>query len=156
MSEDKSNQYNKDKQLLQNLLKQLLDKKLTKIENNSKEHLSILSYVKINQNKMSNILTDIQKKIFNKQNPKGKSNVDKIICNKPNKDLNYIHNRSKIKSNLLNNNYPNKKNGNEKTKNNNNELHKNPINKISKIKNQIKVNQKHPKLIISKIYKIII
>ena len=146
MSEDKSNQYNKDKQLLQNLLKQLLDKKLTKIENNSKEHLSILSSAKIMQNKMSNILTDIQKKIFNKQNPKGKLNVDKIICNKANKDLNYIHNRSKIKSNFLNNNYPNKKNVNEKTKNNNNELHKNPINKISKNKKSNKSKSKTSKI----------
>ena len=149
MAEDKFSRCNTMKDILQNLLKQLLDKKIKTIENNSKEHLSILSSAKNNTTKMSNILTDIKKQIQIKQHPKCKLNGDKIQLYKSNKDFYHTHNRSKIKTTVINNNYSlylNKKTITEKSTNHTNELHKSKIKNISKSKKQSNNKSKTSKI----------
>lgn len=138
MSNNKFNKYNIEKNLLQNLLKQLLDKNLTKIEKNSKIHLSILSSSKETQTKMSNILSNVQKQINTKKHYKNKLNNEKI--NKSNKDLYHFHNNSKIKTNLFN--HINKKNNIINSINHIHESHKNQSKNISRNKKVNKTKSK--------------
>ena len=112
------------KQILQNLLKKLLDKNLSKLEQNTKDQIKVLSSTKELTTKMEDILSEINKK----KNPKKKLFSEKDLLNKAYQ----TQNKSKIKSNILNNN--------------NNNTNKNNINKKNPSKNKTKQISKPKKI----------
>ena len=66
------------KDILQNLLKKLLDKKISNLEKSTKEQMKALSTSKELTTKMSDILSDINKKKFSKRE-KDTLNKDRMI-----------------------------------------------------------------------------
>ena len=127
---------NIQKDFLQNILKKLLDKNLTSLEQKAKTHINILTSSKELTKKMTNTLSYLQKHMNKKYSLKRKSFCEKDFGNTYNKDAYPLHNRSKIKSNLLNN--FNKNNLNKKNPINNNDLLKNKLKNNSKIKHHSK------------------
>ena len=93
------------KDILQNLLKNLLDKKISNLEKSTKEQMKGLSTSKELTTKMSDILSDINKKKFSKR--------EKDTLNKG-----YLTNKPKLKSTILSNNNNNISNINSRNKKN--------------------------------------
>lgn len=129
---------NSQKDILQNILKKLLDKNLAILEQKAKTHINILSSSKELSIKMTNTISNLQKNV-NKKLFKRKSFCEKDFGDIYNKEVYPIRNRLKIKSNLLNN--FNKNNLNKKININNKGLIKNNLKNNNKIKNHSKTKK---------------